>query len=219
MSNQERIPVSGTDGPLGFLASPPSDSQETVTLVLNDGRSVSIPASALRLESNGSYSLALRSSDFPGKAEETVIPVIAEELIVSKKEVPTGGVRVSKKIHQHEEVVTMSVTRDRVDIRRVIMNRDVDGPLPVRHEGNTIIVPVVEEVLVVEKRLRLKEEFHITRRTSEEQVEERVTLEREEAIVERLDAAGNATIEHPPTDGLLDPDPKIRPLRRNKVVR
>jgi stress response protein YsnF len=42
-------------------------------------------------------------------------------------------------------------------------------------------------VVVVEKRLRLTEEVRITRKRSTDRAEERVTLRREEAVVERLD--------------------------------
>ena len=61
--------------------------------------------------------------------------------------------------------------------------------IPVRQEGDTTVVTFHEEVVVVGKRLRATEEVRITRRTSTRHAEERVTLRREEAVVERLDAA------------------------------
>lgn len=124
------------------------------------------------------------------QAEEIVIPVIAEELIVDKREVATGGVRVHKFVQEHEEVVSMPLLQEHVDVRRVIIGRDVDGPMPIRYEGQTTIIPLVEEVFVVEKRMRLKEEIHITRTMREETTQHRVVLQREEAKVERLDAHG-----------------------------
>jgi stress response protein YsnF len=56
----------------------------------------------------------------------------------------------------------------------------------IREEGETIVVPVVEEVLVVERRLVLKEEVRIRRVRSTERHQERVTLRRQEAAVNRL---------------------------------
>jgi stress response protein YsnF len=44
---------------------------------------------------------------------------------------------------------------------------------------------VLEEVLVVEKRLVLKEELHIRRRVETETVEVPVTLRKQRAVVER----------------------------------
>ena len=57
----------------------------------------------------------------------------------------------------------------------------------IRTEGDVTIVPVLEEVLVVEKRLVLKEELHIRRRIITETVEVPVTLHKQRAIVERVD--------------------------------
>ncbi len=62
-----------------------------------------------------------------------------------------------------------------------------------RQEGDLLIVPVVEEVLVVEKRLVLKEELHIRRRVETESVEVPVELRRQRAEVERVPADESAT--------------------------
>ena len=48
------------------------------------------------------------------------------------------------------------------------------------------IVPVVEEVLFVEKRLVLKEEMHIRRDVKTETVAVPVSLRKQEAVVERV---------------------------------
>jgi stress response protein YsnF len=65
-----------------------------------------------------------------------------------------------------------------------------EAPVPVRQEGLTTIITLLEEVVVVEKRLRATEEVRITRRRTVRQASQHVTLRREEAVVERLDAAG-----------------------------
>jgi hypothetical protein len=49
------------------------------------------------------------------------------------------------------------------------------------------VVPVLEEVLVVERRLRIKEELHITRIRREERHVESVLLKSEQVSVERFD--------------------------------
>jgi stress response protein YsnF len=74
-----------------------------------------------------------------------------------------------------------------VHVKRVPVGRVVDGPVPVRHVGNTMIVSLLEEVLVVEKRLMLKEELHITKEEVETYRPQRVRLRTEEAFVERVD--------------------------------
>ncbi|MGN6488453.1 MAG: DUF2382 domain-containing protein, partial [Devosia sp.] len=51
--------------------------------------------------------------------------------------------------------------------------------------------PVLEEVLVVEKRLVLKEELRLKRRVTTERVEVPVTLRKQRAVTERLDPPSN----------------------------
>ena len=108
-----------------------------------------------------------------------------EELEVGKRTVETGRVQISKRVHEREEVVDVPLLREEVEIQRVAVNRVVEGPVAIRQEGDTTIVPVVEEVLVVEKRLMLKEELRITKRRVEEHRPQRVTLRSEDATVER----------------------------------
>jgi stress response protein YsnF len=59
---------------------------------------------------------------------------------------------------------------------------EVSGP---RQEGDTLVLPVYEEVLVVEKRLRLVEEVHITTRRSERNEVQEVLLRQETVRLER----------------------------------
>jgi uncharacterized protein (TIGR02271 family) len=84
----------------------------------------------------------------------------------------------------------MPLLRENVQVRRVLLDRDVEGPLPIRKEGDTIIIPVVEEVLIVSRRYRLKEEVHVTKTSREERHQERVAVRRQEAVVEEFDADG-----------------------------
>jgi len=122
-----------------------------------------------------------------------VVPVIAEELQVQKRQIETGGVRVRKVVHEREQVVDVPLESEELRVERVPIGRFVDGPLDVRTEGDTTIIPVVEEVAVVERRWRLKEELHVTRsrRTRSEPLP--VTLRHEEAVIERLAGAGNGS--------------------------
>jgi uncharacterized protein (TIGR02271 family) len=53
-----------------------------------------------------------------------------------------------------------------------------------------MIVPIMEEVLVIEKRLVLKEELYIRKRRVETHRPQQVRLRSEEARVERLEATG-----------------------------
>ena len=121
--------------------------------------------------------------------EAAVLPVIVEELDVRKRFVETGRVRVTKTVDEREEVVDEPLRREEVDVERVAVNRLVDGPVELRQEGDTLVIPLLEEVLVVEKRLMLREELRVTRRAVEEHRPRRVVLRSERATVERLPAA------------------------------
>jgi uncharacterized protein (TIGR02271 family) len=118
-------------------------------------------------------------------ARETVVPLFSEEVSVSKRVVPRSRVRVSRTTHQRDELVELPLARERVEVERVAIGRPIDAVPPVREEGDTIIVPVVEEVLVVERRLVLKEEVRIRRIHETELHQERVTLRTQEAAITR----------------------------------
>ncbi len=99
--------------------------------------------------------------------------------------VETGRVRVTKNVREREELVDEPLVREEYDVERVPVDVFVDEPVGPRQEGETLIVPVLEEVLVVEKRLLVREELRITRRQTEERETRRVTLLSEEVTVER----------------------------------
>jgi uncharacterized protein (TIGR02271 family) len=122
---------------------------------------------------------------------DVVVPVVNEEVHADAIPVQTGGVRVKKHVEGHDEILEQELRKDRVEIKRVKTDRVVDGPQPVQRLGNTLVVPVVSEVLHVEKRWVVTEEIHLTQIEERETVQETVTVNREEADVERLDDAGN----------------------------
>jgi uncharacterized protein (TIGR02271 family) len=162
------------------------------------------------IENPGNVEEPARESTEPRtEADETVVPVIAEELVAGTKAVTTGTVRVHKRVHERTEHVDMPVVRDVVDIKRVTVNRVVDRPPQIRTVGETIIVPVVEEEIVVTKRMVLKEELHLVRRRATSRASGDVTVRRETAQVERLDA-----------DGRPVPARVTRPVarRRNSII-
>lgn len=119
--------------------------------------------------------------------EEVRIPVIREEAIVQTRPVEGGGVRVHKTVNEREEVIQQPTYQEDIDVERVSVGRVVDVVPQVREEGDTLIIPVLEEMLVVEKRLVLKEEVRITRRRTQQTEEARVVLREEQVQIERID--------------------------------
>jgi stress response protein YsnF len=117
---------------------------------------------------------------------EEVIPLVDEIASISKREVVTGRVRVRTVTETLEELAHADVQRETVEVTRVPVGRMVETAPEIRTEGDVTIVPVLEEVLVVEKRLVLKEELHIRRQVETESVEVPVELRKQRAVVERI---------------------------------
>ena len=121
------------------------------------------------------------------------VPVIAEELAIGARTVDTGrGVRIHKTVVEQPVTIDERLARDEVEIRHVPVDRIVapDEAPANRYEGDTLIVPILEEVLVVERRVRIKEELHITRIRREEHHQEEIVLKAEQVNVERFDESG-----------------------------
>jgi uncharacterized protein (TIGR02271 family) len=128
------------------------------------------------------------SVEFPlAPGESVVIPEVREEARVVSHEVEAGRVRVTKHVSEREELVSAPVVNERVRVERVPVGRTVDRMPEVRQEGDTTVVPVVEEVVVVERKILLKEEIRITReRAVAQSPPQRVLLRDERVHVERV---------------------------------
>jgi len=120
--------------------------------------------------------------------EEAVVPIVQEELHIEKQKVETGRVRLTKTVQEREVMVTEPFMQEDIQIERVPVNRWLSEPASVRYEGDMMIIPVMEEVPVVEKRLRLKEELRVTKRQITSQRSEPVRLRTEDVRVERMPA-------------------------------
>ena len=166
-----------------------------VSIRLEDGRRMRIPRELLTPQADGSLLLPLTLRELEqrygrstkAEAEEQIVPVIAEDLQIETRTVETGRVRVQKTVQEQEEIVDPSLLRDNVTVVRVPIGRLCEGEAPgTRQEGDTMIIPVLEEVLVVEKRLMLKEEIHVRREQVTFHAPQSVTLRRDEIHVERV---------------------------------
>ena len=122
---------------------------------------------------------------------ERAVPVIEEELVTGTQPVKTGSVRIRKEVERVRKTVEMPTVRDVVKVSRVAVNKVVASIPETRQKGDVLIVPVVEEEIIVQKRLVLKEEIHIQRRRVSGRGVKSVVVGREHATVERLDSDGN----------------------------
>lgn len=115
--------------------------------------------------------------------EEARIPVVEERLDVRKETVETGRVRLKSRVEEQDEKVRAMLARERVRVERRKVDETGDEPPALREEGDRLVVPVFEEVIV--KRYRVTEEVHLIREQVEEPFEETVTLRRNRVEVER----------------------------------
>lgn len=117
--------------------------------------------------------------------DPAILPVAEERLVTAKRRVVTGQVRVRLLTETEDAPVTADLSGERVEVTHVPVNREVAEPPATRTEGDVTIIPVLEEVLSVERRLFLREEIHLRRVPTTETVETTVPLRRQRAVVER----------------------------------
>lgn len=165
-----------------------------VLVETEQGEQYLLPATILQRDENDVLRLPLRfdqvvvQSTDGEHADEVriVLPVLEETLNVAKREQVTGRVRITKSVDEREAVVDDTLAGEEITVERVPVNRIVETPAKQRHEGETLIVPIHKEVLVVEKQLMLVEELHIRKEQKEEPVHRTVTLRSEDVTVERV---------------------------------
>jgi uncharacterized protein (TIGR02271 family) len=189
-----------------------ADSPDKVKLLVefSDGVKIAVPQKTLVAVADGTYRLtvsagslfaadarageaaATASSEYDAAEGEVYIPVIAEEVVIEKERVVRGVVRAHKRVETYEEVVDTPITSEEVIVERLTINTIVDDLAPnIREENGVLIIPVVEEILVVEKRLLLREEVRLSKRLTTTSVPQKITLRREVVDIERVDSTGN----------------------------
>jgi len=123
--------------------------------------------------------------------DETVaIPLAEERLSVSKRPVERR-VRIRTVTEDVPTGFSEDLHAERVEVQHVTVDRELTGPPEIRYEGDVMIIPVIEERLIVEKRLFVVEEVHVRRIEGVERVEQPVTLKRQRVVVDREEVSGN----------------------------
>ena len=197
--------VESVDGRSDGLAGSGGAAEPMVAMRGVDGRLLRMPVSLLTRGAREGWhaqvalsevAMAHGAADTNGSidvasGDSMVVPVIEEFLQVSKRVVDRGGWRITRRVESREETVDEPLVREDVRIERRPVDRllPADQPPPaIRHEGDVMVVPVLEEVLVVEKRLVLREELLVHRERTEFRAPQQVLLRREQVSVDRIDA-------------------------------
>jgi len=142
-----------------------------------------------------------------GAAESNVLRLYAEDATVSRQTVETGRVRVAKVTRIRDHVVDELLACTNVEVERVPIGRIVDAVPAVKDEGDLLVVPVVEETVVVERKLVLKEELHIRRVQTTERYRDTVKLRYQTAEITRIPAQ-KPTADGEPVAGPARPNPE-----------
>ena len=138
-------------------------------------------------ETYGGRNSAPMDATNQNQQEHLTIPVIEERVHLDKRVVEKGSVRITKVINEQEVPINIPLIQEEHDIQRVPVNQYVDSPPPpIRYEGDTMIIPIVQEVMVVEKRLMVVEELHITKNKVQTHDVQQVSLRKEEIRIERI---------------------------------
>ncbi len=135
---------------------------------------------------NQQYKISDEEIEQPG---ETVIPVIEEYAVIDKKIVETGKVKISKRIKEQEQFVDVPLMHEEISVERVPVNKFVEVKPEIRYEGNLMIIPVIEQRVVLQKQLFVTEELHVRTDVIETHHTEEMTLLKEEVDITRT-AAG-----------------------------
>lgn len=174
-------------------------------LRLADKQGVSVPTELLTPQPDGTVRFAGNFADFAApvptsfahwvnlEGDKAVVPLVEEVVKISRRRVEQGVVRFIKTVQTEERTIDEPLLHETVEVQRVPVNQVVEAAPAARYEGETLIVPLLEEVLVVEKRLLVKEELHITRRRTVVHEPQTITLRREEMQVERTSGESSQT--------------------------
>lgn len=115
-----------------------------------------------------------------------VVPVIEEQIVITKETIETGKVFIRKTVVEEEASINIPLLQEGYQVERRPGKKELlPTHPPTRYEGDTMIVPVVREVLVIEKRYEVTEEIHVIKTKTEVPHLQQITLLKEEVSVER----------------------------------
>jgi uncharacterized protein (TIGR02271 family) len=123
-------------------------------------------------------------------SQQETVGVWAEELNITKKVADTGaGVRIQKTVAHNDHLIDLSLSHEEVTVERFPISDIIDSDVApqVRYEGSTMVIPVLEEVVVIQKKYRLKEEIRVTRHIRQVDSQHSITLRAEEVVIERFE--------------------------------
>ena len=124
------------------------------------------------------------------ESEKDVLPLVEEGARVEKRNVVMGRFRIATHTETPDQIVRETLDYQAVEVSRISVDRMLllgEAVPQIRTEGDVTVIPLMEGVLVVEKRLVLKEELRVHRRVETGVFEQTVPVLRRSAVIDHLD--------------------------------
>ncbi|WP_191058221.1 YsnF/AvaK domain-containing protein [Geminicoccus harenae] len=127
------------------------------------------------------------------------VELLEEQVEVGVRQVDRARVVVETQVETRQHAVEAWLDHEEIQVERVPVGAVIEAVPPIREEDGVVIVPVVEERLVMRTELVLKEELRITRTAQKQLVRQVVPLRSEHATIRREELpAASETIEGEP---------------------
>jgi uncharacterized protein (TIGR02271 family) len=163
-----------------FVSGELNPTSSFTELRLSEGRTI-----RLRTEMLLEGSFLKQGTASSSEQGETLIPIVEESLVVTKRTVETGKIRLYKDVQEFQVPLNETLAIRTFDVERVVLNCPVETAPEVRKENGTTIYSLVEEQMVLTKQLILREEIRVTQRDTERVDTQIVTLRRDRMEIER----------------------------------
>lgn len=217
------MPVMATDGLIGSIASVPRvdlddpTAQSDVIVLANEDNAgpgveefLRVPRTTIERVDGGHLYLNVSRREVPrasaavaathrlgDNGSRMTIPVSEEVVEVHPRVVELGHLHIQKKIDEYLDERTVRLMHHEVEVERVPVDKIIDQPIAPYMDGDVYVVPVIEEEVVVQRRLRLKEELRVHRTVAERDELVQTPFLRERLVIEEHRYAdGDEPLEH-----------------------
>jgi stress response protein YsnF len=156
MENLQEFEVKMSNGRKGTVlrTSRFLDKREFNTVKFNDGAEVVVPSAILRPQQDGSFYLEEKELNMGGQQANGANGEPHSAQTTAPAEAPL----------ENEVTIDASLAKEDIEVQRIVVNRVLSAPAEIRIENGVTIVPIMEEVLKVEKQLILREEIRISKK-------------------------------------------------------
>ena len=115
---------------------------------------------------------------------ETVIPIVEEEMVVGKRQIQRGGVRVFQRTEERPVTESVTLREESVTVERHPVDRAVSSNEAAFGQAQDVVITTTDEVPVVSKEARVVEEVVVGKTETQHTETVRDTVRRTDVDVE-----------------------------------